>query len=163
MREIPLTGGKSCLVDDCDYDFLSQWKWQLHPSGYARRTGSKNGVHYTIWLHRLVHNTPDGFETDHINCDKLDNRRSNLRTCTRCENAKNVRRLSGIETGLLGVRYRGGRYIKGLGRFAYEANLLVDKRRIVIGRFLTAQDAHKAYLDAVQIYHGAFGFQSDAA
>ena len=48
MRELKLTGGAVCLLDDNDYEYLSRWKWQLGKDGYARRTSSRNGKHYTI-------------------------------------------------------------------------------------------------------------------
>lgn len=85
--KIALSGSTElyALVDQEDYKALSQFKWYLSKDGYAaRRKG-----YGTTYMHRLVMNTPLGMSTDHINHDKLDNRKSNLRICTHAENMVN--------------------------------------------------------------------------
>ena len=89
MKEIPLSGkyanGKSVKVDDDDYEKYSHLVWHLSDSGYAvRRNNGK-----TIRLHRLIMNCPEGLVVDHLNGDRLDCRKSNMRICTQVENAKN--------------------------------------------------------------------------
>lgn len=91
-REMPLTKGKVAIVDEADYMRLSRWKWSYSNSGYAMRgttAGGKKSRGYT--MHRqilgLIHG--DGKEVDHINKDRLDNRRANLRVVTRKENCAN--------------------------------------------------------------------------
>lgn len=104
MKLIQLTQGKSAIVDDADFEWLNQWKWR-YTHGYARR------AHYVdsrrvgdIHMHRLVNNTPDGgFDTDHINRNKLDNRRSNLRTATRSQNNFNTPAPMNNTSGVKGV------------------------------------------------------------
>ncbi len=49
MKRIPLSQGKFALVDDEDYDFLSQWKWLYHPAGYAIQSGGSRS-----YMHRLI-------------------------------------------------------------------------------------------------------------
>lgn len=80
-------------IDDSDYELVSQYKWFLI-KGYAVTQkylggGRKNAKYKTIQMHKLINDTPDGLETDHINRDKLDNRRSNLRSVTKSENMLN--------------------------------------------------------------------------
>ena len=89
MAIISLTQGKVVIVDDEDFEWLNQWKW-LYNGGYAIRSVGpyKNRKH--IRMHRLIMDTPDHLEVDHINWDKLDNRRSNLRNVTRSENQRNL-------------------------------------------------------------------------
>ena len=87
MKKILLTQGKYALVDDTDFEFLNQWKWYYN-KGYAIRHSSKDNSE-KIYMHRLVNKTPDGLETDHINQDKIDNQRINLRTATRSQNGIN--------------------------------------------------------------------------
>ncbi len=88
IRYIPLTQGKYAIVDAADYKWLSQWKWCAVRSGncwYAYRKRRRK----TIRMHQVLMNPPDGMIVDHINGNGLDNRRVNLRICTRRENAWN--------------------------------------------------------------------------
>jgi len=84
-KEIPLTQGKVALVDAEDYDMLMKWKWFAHKDGnvfYATFSLKKDPVtkkRSKLWMHRVIMQTPDGMQTDHINGDGLDNRRKNLR------------------------------------------------------------------------------------
>ena len=93
MKKIPLTRGKFALVDKEDYEWVSKQKW-LFSQGYAcrsRHTKMING-HRQMWrefMHRVILCPPDGYFTDHINSDKLDNRRSNLRICNKSQNSSN--------------------------------------------------------------------------
>src|ERR1035437_132783 len=83
-RTIPLTGykgkGKFAIVDNEDYEFLNQFNWYMTDNGYAVYRHLANGTKRTVRMHRLINKTPKGLVTDHINQDKLDNRKSNLRT-----------------------------------------------------------------------------------
>ncbi len=66
------------LVDDADFEWLTQWPWSLHV-GYASR--SNPTLPHRIYMHRLILGLEfgDGKQGDHINRDRLDNRRENLR------------------------------------------------------------------------------------
>lgn len=83
MKYIKLTKGKKTIVDDVDFEYLNQWKWHCSSEGYALRRAKKSGKNQFIRMHRLINETPIGKDTDHINHDRLDNRRENLRTVTR--------------------------------------------------------------------------------
>src|SRR5574341_305184 len=89
MKEIKLNNGSVCIVDDDDYEDLNKYKWKVSKWGYAVRELQRNGKWSTILMHRVVNRTPVGMVTDHINGNKLDNRRFNLRTCTTTENNAN--------------------------------------------------------------------------
>ncbi len=65
MKYIKLTQGKKVMVDDSDFEWLNQWKWQLSDNGYAIRRYKT-----TFRMHRLINNTPSGLFTDHINGNK---------------------------------------------------------------------------------------------
>jgi len=92
MKKIPLTQGKFALVDDEDYDHLTlMGKWHYMNVGYAKTSigGRKNKQ--DIYLHRFIAGLQhgDGKVIDHINGDKLDNRKENLRVCKQSENCAN--------------------------------------------------------------------------
>jgi hypothetical protein len=88
VKELSLTNSKEVtLVDDEDFEYLNQWNWQLSIcDGHICR---KEHGKPTILLHRVVNKTPDDMLTDHINRNKLDNRKENLRTCTKSQNSMN--------------------------------------------------------------------------
>lgn len=93
-RLIPLSGkrgvGKHAIVDESDYEWLSQRSWSLSKRGYPTASVTfEPGVKRSTPMHRLLVDLPPGLVTDHINRDKLDNRRSNLRVVTRKENRLN--------------------------------------------------------------------------
>src|ERR1039458_7612826 len=107
MKQLSLTQGKFALVDDEDFEYLNQFKWCYDGKGYAvrRKPGPGSRNYGFIWMHRVVNNTLEGMDTDHINRDKLDNRRSNLRTASRTLNNHN--RLPAINnvSGIRGVSF----------------------------------------------------------
>lgn len=84
---------KQCILDEEDFYYYSQWKWQINNSGYVRRTLKQAGKpDKTVYLHRLIMMPPIGKEIDHINGNKLDNRKSNLRICNRSNNMLNSKK-----------------------------------------------------------------------
>ena len=152
-REIPLTQGKVAIVDAADYDWLMQWKWRAatNKSGnkYAVRTKwNKGSKRTTEWMHRLVNNTPEGFETDHINHDGLNNTRANLRTASRSENRHN-RPVRPNVSGYKGVSWHK-KSEKWYGR------IVANRKVISTGYYKEAIDAAKAYNAAAIKYHGEF-------
>jgi hypothetical protein len=93
VREIPLTQGKFALVDNEDYQRVRQFKWHFHSGGYAARCfriWKDNGepANRTQLMHRLI--LPDANMIDHINRNKLDNRKCNLRETTKSINGHNT-------------------------------------------------------------------------
>jgi len=87
---IPLTQGKFAIVDPEDYDELSRYKWTAAKSPntfYAVRSVRRRQIR----MHRLITDAPKGLVVDHRNHNGLDNRKQNLRLCTRPENARNQR------------------------------------------------------------------------
>jgi hypothetical protein len=148
---IPLKcyGGKyQAIVDDQDYDWLMQWSWQRNGDGYASRQvwipkseQAEGGPSHTkISMHRLIADTPKHLVTDHINGNRLDNRRSNLRHLTRKQNAQWRPKLKGKTTSdYIGVFYNK-RYKK-----KWQAYIYRDGRQVVLGRFELETDAALAY------------------
>lgn len=126
MAYIELSGkrgkGHRTLVDEDIYKQYGHLSWFLSDTGYAmRRPNLDDGSKVTIRLHRLVVDAPEGKVVDHLNNDKLDNRKSNLRVCTQKDNAQNRKGIKGyvwdMSKGKWMVRYRNTFY----GRYATES------------------------------------------
>lgn len=157
MKKLPLNKrnfkGQYALVDDSDFEWLSRWNWTLVGSGYPFRKGRKcEGYFYrkTIYLHRQVLNIRESsLVCDHINHDKLDSRRSNLRICTHTQNQYN-RNLN--RSSLSG--YKGVSWKKEIRR--WRAVISVNNKSIHIGYFKTKEHAALAYNDAAKKYGGEF-------
>lgn len=111
MKRILLTKGKYAIVDDVDYKWLMQWKWQAHNyhgKWYATRGALKGEGCGTILMHRQIMYASRGEEVDHINHNTLDNRRSMLRRCSKSQNLSNHRKCyRGNLSGFLGVTKHG--------------------------------------------------------
>ena len=152
MKKIKLTQNKYALVDDGDFRFLNQWKWYIGSHGYALRKthigsvkdGSRKEVIFL--MHRVINKTPKGFDTDHINRNKLDNRKDNLRTVTRQKNALNVGLLKNNTSGHKGISLdkRSGRW---------ETYITVNYKKMFLGYYDNLFDAIKARKKAETIHH----------
>jgi len=89
-RYIPLTQGKFAIVDADDYERLAKYKWHCRRAKnhfYAFRADGPN----IIAMHREITGAPKGLVVDHINRNSLNNRKTNLRTCTQAQNLYNKR------------------------------------------------------------------------
>lgn len=101
IRTIPLTNGGHTIVDQADYPALSRWKWKRDHRGYARR--SVSSTKGSVAMHRWIAlPDPDRF-IDHMNRNKLDNRRCNLRECSPAQNGWNADTRSTNRSGYKGV------------------------------------------------------------
>ena len=150
MKEIPLTQGKVAQVDDEDFEWLNQWRWCFHGDGYAERRSARiSGKSHIIFMHRLIAKTPDGFETDHIDGDGLNNQRHNLRICSNAENQHNRGVQTNNTSGYKGV-------VWDRQRQRWLASIRINQRLLFLGRFETAEDAAQAYDEKAKILFGGF-------
>lgn len=151
MKKIKLTQNKFALVDDEDFEYLNQWKWHLSDGGYARRTqhihlGVRKYSSERIFMHRVINKTPNGSLTDHINRDKLDNRRANLRTGNKSLNSINRDKQSNNKSGHKGVHWDAWS-----GK--WRAELKINYKKVSLGRYLNKEDAIMARKEGEEKYH----------
>src|SRR5262249_48906124 len=88
-RHIYASTGQVIHVDDSDYEALDRFAWRVDVHGYANRSVKRRGKSHVMFMHREIINAREGQSVDHINHNKLDNRRANLRVCTKAENQRN--------------------------------------------------------------------------
>jgi hypothetical protein len=156
MPEIPLSHGKTALVDECDYQSVSELKWYAKKcSGrwYAVTVDKKkprgSGRRY-IYLHRYL--VPGSKLTDHRDRNTLDCRRSNLRKATHAQNQWNQGIQRNNSSGFIGVYHRkSGRRIKRWFS-SIESNGVIKS----LGYFSTKIEAATARDDAAMTERGEF-------
>lgn len=147
MKLIKLSRGLAALVDDADFDWLNQWKWTAMKKGsrskgyYAYRQVGKRDARSTIVMHRLILDTPEGFDTDHIDNNGLNNTRSNLRVVDRTQNNFNTGLRSNNTSG-----HRGVTWYKAVK--TWRAYIGGSKTRKELGYFKNKEDAIKARKEA---------------
>ena len=115
-------------VDLQDADLLTTlYRWMVS-KGYAVST-----IEPRVLLHkRIAQRMGLGDRIQHKNRDKLDNRRSNLRTITYSRSMMRLRGRSDSISGVVGVHSRGSRW---------RAQIMVDGKRIALGSFASFADA----------------------
>lgn len=144
--------GRTFICDKDDYDIVKRYYWKFDNNGYLRAAALKNGYneHKTfVMLHRLILNCTESEIVDHINGDRSDNRRSNLRKCTNSQNSMNRHTTAHNKCGKVGVTYRAHQN-------KYEAYIYVNGKNIYLGRYIDKDDAIKARIEAEQKYYGEF-------
>lgn len=156
MKEIQLTQGEVALVDDCDFDYLNQWKWCVKKDRntcYALRGIKSRGKYTTLYMHRAVAEKL-GFKqsVDHINRNGLDNRRSNLRDSSNKQNQENTGLSKVNKPGVTGVYWH-----KQQQKWA--ASIGHNGKRIHLGYFDKLEDAIAARKEGERKY---FTHASDA-
>ena len=135
--ESPKHGKHTVLIDEGDWELVSQYNWYLW-SGNTHNTlyAKTNKLGY---LHRLVLDAPPGTMIDHANGNGLDNRKANLRFCDKAQNQANQRRNNSNSSGYKGV----ARVSKTSSKWrAYIRN---DYKQIHLGNFTLKEEAARAY------------------
>lgn len=96
------------LVDEQDFERVNAHRWHLSNHGYAMRSCKAGGKRWSVLLHRDLMGLERGDpgEVDHINHDRLDNRRTNLRVVKAGRNQQNL----ALRVGYRGVKKDGHRW-----------------------------------------------------
>lgn len=151
MKFISLTNGGRAIVDDADYPALSMHKWRRADSsaGHLSYVARTLPDHKTVVLmHREIMRAEKGVAVDHKSGDGLDNRRSNLRTCTHTQNLRNQQSRRGTS------RFKGVMWNKRKG--CWNTQICVAGRKIGRKHFKVEEDAARFYDSMATKYFGAF-------
>ena len=142
MKTLALAGKYKHLeviFDDEDYYRFQPYSLYRQSKGYA--SIYEHGKLKLI--HRLITNAQSGLDVDHINGNKLDNRRFNLRVVTRGANVQNQKHWA--KSGYKGVN-QNGKY--------WQASIYFNKERKFLGNFKIREDAAIAYNEAASSIYG---------
>ena len=150
MKKIELTQNKYTIVDDEDYEELNKYNWYTRKDryvSYAVRTDNK--LNKIIYMHRVIMKFFNPIEIDHINGNGLDNRKENLRICTRSQNNGNIRIPRHNTSGIKGVSwYRPTK--------KWVAQIGNNSKRVCLGYFSSKLEAKSVYTLASEKYFGEF-------
>lgn len=130
--------GEEFLFDVEDYDKVKGYCWYIDSNGFLRTTNK------TITMHRLLTDCPKGLYVDHINHNRQDNRKCNIRVCTGQQNVRNRK--------VNGVTFDGFKYI---------ARICIDGDQRVLGRFNTYEEAKAIRREAELQYFGEYAYNGD--
>lgn len=138
---------------DIDEDDLEKFQikgnfFNVTSHGYVRVLNYIDGKYKQTYLHRLITNAPKELQVDHINGNRLDNRKENLRLCTSGNNNKNRACFSG--------RYKGVHFAKK--NKSWVAQITKDYKIKHLGTFATEEEAARAYNVASKELHGEYGY-----
>lgn len=156
MKYLYLTKNNVAEVDDDVYTWASQNNWWCTGEGYVVREGlvsDKERKGKTIYLHAEImnkdgHILKPGEVFDHIDRDLLNNKRSNLRQCTKQQNCCNSPSRKGSSI-YKGVTFHSNKW---------QARIRVFNKCISLGHFRLEKDAAKAYDKAAIKYFGDFAY-----
>lgn len=129
---IELTTGGAAMIDEEDFPMLASFHWSLHSDGYAVASRGRN------LMHRMILNAPTGMDVDHINRNRLDNRKVNLRLVSRSENMRNAGPHADNKSG-----YRGVSWFARDSKWKAQISIAGKNRHI--GYFKTKEEAALAY------------------
>ena len=123
-------------IDKEDYYKVKNYKWCITSDGYVMNGKNR------IKLHQLILGNRVGHEIDHINHDKLDNRKQNLRHCTRSQNSMNRKDVKGYCWNKINKKW--------------QVFLTINYKNIHLGFFNKEKDAINARKQAERKYFGEF-------
>ena len=116
------------IIDSEDVNKINKYKWVLRTDGYVSSKIEGKGIK----LHRFINNTPKGMHTNHMNLNKLDNRKINLETCTQLQNNQFKGLYSKNKVGKNNIFFRDN---------MYEVDIRVENKSIYLGYFKELYEA----------------------
>ena len=141
--------GIKFFVDKDDYGrFVKGYSFAMNNYGYAQYSSTKDGLCHKL-LHRVIMGNPEDMVIDHVNRDKLNNCRSNLRICTNQQNQMKRGKSKNNKTGVIGVSWHKSSE-------KWQATIRLNNKEIYLGCFDDLEDASQARKEAEIKYFGEF-------
>lgn len=148
---VPLTQGYEAIIDADDAAEVGRFNWYAYVSPWTVYAARRMKNSSELRLHNfLITQRHAGMVVDHIDCNGLNNRRSNLRLATASQNQHNKRRQINNKSGFKGVSFDAKNK-------KWQTHICYNGTRINLGRHHTKEDAHDAYKAASAKLHGEFG------
>ncbi len=144
MYGITLNGEKF-VIDGEDFEKVKNYCWRKDRNGYIV-ANSRNGKNKIVRLHRIIMNAKNEEIVDHINWDKSDNRKSNLRMANKTQNNINIKRKKNNTSGYTGVSV--------LKNGNYRADISLNGAKYYLGTFDNLNDAINIRHRAELVLHG---------
>jgi hypothetical protein len=136
LKEIPLLRGGVTQVDDDVYDEQHKYIWRLNNGGYVVNV---QFGHTFLLHHEVIGRPPKGMVTDHIDGNKQNNVRANLRHVSKQVNNQKLNTPTSSNSTFVGVHYYPDPNRPFIARISYNNKL------IYLGSYTTAEEAAKAY------------------
>lgn len=152
VREIQLTQNRVALCSDEDHEMLSKYRFHFdgsYPRAYVK--GSYKTKQKQVRMHQLIMPCEPGFMIDHIDGNKLNNTRENLRIVDVYQNSQNSKKKRSAKTT---SEYKGVSWHSE--RKKWRSEIAVDNQRAFIGLYDDEEECARASDSACLFYHGEF-------
>lgn len=156
IRYIALSKGKHTIVDAEIYEELNKYHWYAykHPQKYSyyavREVRDENGYVSILKMHNVILKPREGFTVDHKDyLQTLDNRTENLRYATASQQMANRGKFRNSTSPYKGITLRPECNL-------WRARIVINGKRVGLGHYKTAEEAHAAYSKAAIAHFGEF-------
>lgn len=147
--ELTLTNGGICLIDDEDYEKIKHLGWHINSMNYVC-SGGGNGTMERNYLHRFIMKPKRNEVVDHINGNKLDNRKCNLRVTSQGKNTSSRTKNNKNNTS----GYRGVYWHKAGNKWM--ASIEFNRKQIYLGLYDTKTEAARAFNEKARELFGDY-------
>ena len=153
MKTIYTSKMQEIFVDDEDYEFLNKYHWNISKNGYAAGHVGENKNKKYLYMHRVIMGVTAYSElVDHINHNKIDNQKQNLRVCDKSKNGMNQKLSAKNTSSVTGVHW-------DKTNLKWRAQIMIHQKTIPLGRFVNFDDAVNARKEAEEEYFGEFRYK----